>query len=320
MKAVVVTEYGGPEVLQATEVPEPHTGPGQIRVHVYAAAVNPADVSIRLGEVDDWFDDSVPRPLRPGMDMAGVVDEIGEDADTDLSVGDPVMGIVIPMDPSGGAYAEYVVLDPRQVTRAPAGASHVEAATVPMNGLTARQALDLLKLPVGSWIAITGAVGAVGGFAIELAKADGLNVIADAAPADTELVARLGADEVLPRGDDFAEAIRAAHPDGVDAVIDAALLGERIERAIRPGGQLATLRSAVDPRNTPLSDNADVVVREVVVPKYRLAQEKLNQLRDLVEQQRVSMRVADVYPAEKAADAHKRLEAGGVRGRLVLTF
>jgi NADPH:quinone reductase len=106
----------------------------------------------------------------------------------------------------------------------------------------------------------------------------------------------------------------------VDAVIDAALLGERIERAIRPGGQLATLRSAVDPRNTPLSDNADVVVREVVVPKYRLAQEKLNQLRDLVEQQRVSMRVADVYPAEKAADAHERLEAGGVRGRLVLTF
>jgi NADPH2:quinone reductase len=318
VKAVVVSEYGGPEVLRAAQVPEPHAGPGQLRVRVHAAAVNPADVSVRIGEVDDWFDERVPRPLRPGMDLAGVVDEIGDGTDTPLSLGDSVMGMVIPMDPSGGAYAEYVVLDPRQVTRTPAGLSHAEAATIPMNGLTARRALDMLELPAGALVAVTGAAGAVGGFAVQLAKVDGLYVVADAAPADIDLVTSLGADEVLPRGDRYAQEVLARHADGVDAIIDAALLGSRIAPAIRPGGQLATLGRA--DYSGAIAPSSSVVVREVVVPEYRLASDKLNRLRELAEQQRISARVADVYPAEKAADAHRRLEAGGVRGRLVLTF
>jgi NADPH:quinone reductase-like Zn-dependent oxidoreductase len=314
LKAVVVSEYGGPDVLRAVDVPEPHAGPGHIRVRVHTAAVNPADVSVRVGEVDDWFDDRVPRPLRPGMDLAGVVDEIGEGADTPLSRGDAVMGIVIPMDPSGGAYAEHVVLDPRQLTRRPAGLSDVEAATIPMNGLTARRALDLLDLPAGAWVAVTGAAGAVGGFAVELAKVDGLHVVADAAPGDVELVTGFGADQVLPRGDHFAEEVLARHPGGVDAVIDAAVLGNRIESAIRRGGQLATVGRGL------ISSSSDITVQHVAVPEYRLAVDKLDQLRALAEQRRISARVADVYPAEKAADAHRRLEAGGVRGRFVLTF
>jgi|KBSSwiStaDraftv2_1062776.scaffolds.fasta_scaffold01307_5 NADPH:quinone reductase-like Zn-dependent oxidoreductase len=320
MKAVVVSEYGGPDVLKAIEVSQPHAGPGQIRVHVRAAAVNPADVHIRTGEVHSWFDDVVPRPLRPGMDLAGFVDEIGEGAQTELSVGDAVMGMVIPMDPSGGSYAEYVALDPRQVTRTPAGFSLVEAATIPMNGLTARLALDLLALPSGTWVAVTGAAGAVGGFAIEIAKADGLHVIADAKPADTELIRRLGADEVLLRGDGYAREIRETHADGVDAVIDAALLGGRIEPAIRTRGQLATLRSAGQNGTTPLPGRADIVIHEVVVLEYRFARDKLDALRELAEAGRISARVADVYPTDGAAEAHRRLESGGVRGRLVLTF
>lgn len=320
MRAVVVSEYGAPEVLKVAEVNEPHAGPGQIRVNVRAAAVNPADIHIRTGEVDSWFNDAVPRPLRPGMDLAGVVDEVDGGAQTDLSVGEAVMGMVVPMDPTGGSYAEFVVLDPRQVTRAPAGLSLVEAATIPMNGLTARRALDLLALPIGAWVAITGAAGAVGGFAVELAKVDGLQVIADAKPADAELIRRFGADEVLPRGDDYAREIREAHADGVDAVIDTALLGGRIETAIRTGGHLATLRSPGEGGMTPLSDRADIVVHEVVVPEYRFARDKLETLRELAEAGRISARVADVYTAEKAAEAHRRLEAGGVRGRLVLTF
>jgi NADPH:quinone reductase-like Zn-dependent oxidoreductase len=314
VKAVVVSEYGGPEVLRAVEVPEPHAGPGQIRVRVHAATVNPADVSVRVGEVDDWFDDRVPRPLRPGMDLAGVVDEVGEGADTPLSHGDSVMGMVIPMDPTGGAYAEYVVLDPRQVSRSPAGLSDVEAATLPMNGLTARRALDLLDLPAGAWVAVTGAAGAVGGFAVELAKVDGLRVVADAAPGDVDLVTGFGADEVVPRGDGFAQEVLARHADGVDAVIDTALLGSGIESAIRTGGQLATLGRGL------VSSSGDIMVRQVAVPEYRFAADKLDQIRELAEQQRISARVAGVYPAEKAADAHRRLESGGVRGRLVLVF
>ncbi len=320
MKAVVVTEYGGPEVLKAVEVPEPHAGPGQIRVRVHAAAVNPADLHVRAGEVDEWFNDAVPRPLRPGMDLAGVVDEIGDNAETVISVGDSVMGMVIPMDPTGGAYAEYVVLDPRQITRAPKGRSLVEAATVPMNGLTARLALDLLGLPAGASVAVTGAAGAVGGFAVELAKSDGLRVVADAAPADVGLVTELGADEVLPRGNDYPRAIRASHPEGVEAVIDTALLGSGIAPAIRSGGQLATLRSAGQTGATTLAESPDVVVRAVLVPQYRFAHDKLDRLRELVEHHQLSPRVADVYPAEKAAEAHNRLQDGGIRGRLVLEF
>jgi NADPH2:quinone reductase len=320
VKAVAVTEYGGPEVLRLVDLPEPHAGPGQVRIRVHAAAVNPADTLLRIGDTDAALSGVVPRPYRPGMDLAGVIDEIGEETDTDLELGDRVMAMVIPIDASGGAYAEFVVLDSRQVSRSPEGARHVEAATVPMNGLTARLALDVLALPPGAWIAITGAAGAVGGYAVELAKADGLRVIADAAAADVDLVRGLGADEVVARGDGVADRILEVRPEGVDAVIDAAILGAQIEPAIRPGGQLAILRRPKERGTTPLSGRAGVHVRDVWVPEYRFATDKLEQLRLLVEKGKLSMRVAAVYPASEAAETHRRLEAGGVRGRLVLEF
>jgi NADPH:quinone reductase len=320
VKAVAVTEYGGPEVLRLVDLPEPHAGPGQVRIRVHAAAVNPADTLLRIGDTDEALSEVVPQPYRPGMDLAGVIDEIGEETDTDLELGDRVMAMVVPIDASGGAYAELVVLDSRQVSRSPEGARHVEAATVPMNGLTARLALDVLSLPPGAWIAITGAAGAVGGYAVELAKADGLRVIADAAAADVDLVRALGADEIVARGDGIADRILEVRPEGVDAVIDAAILGAQIEPAIRPGGQLAILRRPKERGTNPLSGRAGVHVRDVWVPEYRFATDKLEQLRLLVEEGKLSMRVAAVYPASEAAETHRRLEAGGVRGRLVLEF
>ncbi|WP_416959132.1 NADP-dependent oxidoreductase [Streptomyces sp. Agncl-13] len=320
MKAVAVTEYGGPEVLRLVDLPEPHAGPGQVRIRVHAAAVNPADTLLRIGDTDEALSEVVPRPYRPGMDLAGVIDEIGEETDTDLEPGDRVMAMVVPIDASGGAYAEFVVLDSRQVSRSPEGARHVEAATVPMNGLTARLALDVLSLPPGAWIAITGAAGAVGGYAVELAKADGLRVIADAAAVDVDLVRGLGADVVVARGDGIADRILEVRPEGVDAVIDTALLGAQVEPAIRLGGQLAILRGPKERGTKPLSGRAGVHVRDVWVPEYRFATDKLEQLRILVEEGKLSMRVAAVHPASEAAETHRRLEAGGVRGRLVLEF
>lgn len=320
MKAVVVTRYGGPEVLEPAEVPEPHAGPGQLRVRVRAAAVNPTDTLLRVGDTDKALGSAVPRPLRPGMDLAGVLDEIGEGAATGLRTGDRVMAMVIPVDPSGGAYAEYVVLYAAQVVAAPAGSSHAEAATLPMNGLTARRALDVLALPPGATLAVTGAAGAVGGYVVELGKADGLRVVADASEADTELVRRLGADLVVPRGDGLAGRLLEAVPGGVDAVVDTALLGAAIEPAIRPGGQVAPLRRPGTRGTGPLSGRPDLTVREVFVPEYRTATAKLDQLRVLAEKGELSMRVAAVYPASEVAEAHRVLEAGGVRGRLVLEF
>jgi NADPH:quinone reductase-like Zn-dependent oxidoreductase len=320
MKAVVLDGYGGPDMLRLADVPEPHAGPGEVRVRVRAAAVNPADVLFRVGDVDAALTSEVPRPLRPGMDIVGIVDEVGPGADTDLRPGDRAMAMVVPIDRSGGAYAEYVVLDARQVVRAPAGIGDAEAATVPMNGLTARRALDVLALPEGSWIAVTGAAGAVGGYAVEMAGADGLHVIADASPRDADLVRSLGADIVVTRGGGVAQRIRQERPEGVDAVIDAALLGPQIEPALRPGGQLAILRQPGERGTTALSGRVDVHVRDVWVPDYRFATDKLDELRARAEDGRLSLRVADVLDAGRAADAHRRLEAGGVRGRLVLTF
>jgi hypothetical protein len=152
-----------------------------------------------------------------------VLEEVGEGADTDLAVGEHVMAIVLPLGPRG-AYAEHVVVPVESVVRAPAGASDVEAATLPMNGLTARAALDALALERGQVLAVTGAAGAVGGYAVQLGKADGLEVVADAAPADEALVRALGAGTVLRRGTAFAAQVRERWPDGVDALIDTALM------------------------------------------------------------------------------------------------
>lgn len=321
MKAVVVTEYGGPEVLQQVDVDEPNPGRGQLRIRVRAATVNPADVLLRVGDIDDALRAStLSPPYRPGMEVAGLVDEIGPDTATDLAVGDRVMAIMMPIDDSGGAYAEYVVVDADQVTAAPAGSSHAEAATLPMNGLTARRALDVLNLSPGQTLAVTGAAGAVGGYVVQLARNDGLRVLADAGPSDEQLVSDLGADEVAPRGHDVGERIRRLHPEGVDAVVDAALQGDEVLPALRDGGQIAIVRRPGERGTSALHPERGITVRDVWVPDYTHATDKLDSLRVLAEQSKVTLRVAQTFPAADAAEAHRALEQGGVRGRLVLTF
>ena len=219
-----VTEWGGPDVLQVLDLPTPQAGPGQVRIRVYAAAVNPTDTLLRDGSRADALRD-VPPPFVPGMDAAGVLDQIGPGVQTSLQVGDPVMAIVLPAG-AHGAYAEQIVVPAESVVRAPQGASHAEAASLLMNAVTVRAALDALDLQPGQLLAVTGAAGAVGGFAVELAKADGLRVVADASPADEKLVTSLGADVVVPRGDDFGARVREVFPDGADGLVDGALLDE----------------------------------------------------------------------------------------------
>jgi NADPH2:quinone reductase len=321
MKAVVVTEYGGPDVLRLVDVPRPEAGPGQIRIRVHAATVNPADTVLRAGELAHVLEAGPLQPPHiPGMEAAGVVDQIGPGARTDLSVGDRVMAIVSPVEATGGAYAEHLVVAPDQVTRAPAGTTHAEAATLPMNGLTARLALDMLELGEGETIAVTGAAGAVGGYAVQLAKADGLYVIADAAERDQELVEELGADVVVTRGPDVGRHIRQFWPEGVAAVIDGSLQGVDVVPAIRDGGQLASVRSWLLQGVSGLGEERGIKVRAVHVGEYTHARDRLDGLRRLAEEGRLTLRVARTYPAAQAAQAHRDLEAGGVRGRLVLIF
>jgi len=153
------------------------------------------------------------------MEAAGIVDEVGSGVPDRPKEGDAVLAIVVPKA-SHGAYREQIVLDVRSVVHAPTGKTHPEAAILPMNGLTACQSLDLLKLSPGQVTAVTGAAGAYGGYVVQLAKAEGLTVIADASEKDEELVASLGADIVVRRGDDVASRIRRYFPRGVDGLAD----------------------------------------------------------------------------------------------------
>jgi NADPH2:quinone reductase len=312
MRAVGAMTYGGPEVLKVVDVPEVHAGSGQLRIRVHAAAVNPTDIFVRNGvraeqqKVD-------PPPYVPGMDAAGIVDEVGEGVTTGVRVGDAVIGMVLPKG-SHGAYREQIVLNARSVVHAPKGTTHVQACTLPMNGLTARRSLDLLGLKPGETIAVTGAAGAYGGYVIQLAKTEGLLVVADASEADEALVKSLGADIVVRRGNDVAARIRQHVPDGVHGLADGAVLNELVVPAVRDGGAFTAVRGF---KGTP---QRDIKFTTTFVREYDGEFEKLDRLRQLAEQGAIKLRVAETYPPERAGDAQRRLEAGGTRGRLVIQF
>jgi NADPH2:quinone reductase len=316
MRAVAVTEFGGPEALHVVEVPEVHAGPGEVRVAVRAATVNPTDVGVRSGLYARLAGTPPQWPAVPGMDVAGVVDEVGPGTDGRLAVGDRVMAIVLPSG-SHGAYREQVALPAASVVAAPSGVDDATASTLPMNGLTARLALDEMALRPGAVVAVTGAAGSFGGYLVELAKAEGLTVVADASDADVELVRSLGADVVLPRGEGFAAAVRERYPDGVDGLADGALLGALALPAVRDGGVVITVRGyRGDDAEQELARGLRVV--PVFVRDYALNTAALERLREQAEAGEVTLRVADVVPAADATEAHRRMEAGGVRGRLVL--
>jgi NADPH2:quinone reductase len=312
VRAIGVTEFGGPEVLHFVDLPDPAAGPGEVRIRVHAAVVNPTDTGLRSGARADMLRDVSP-PYVPGMDVAGVLDQLGPGTATDLRAGEHVMAIVAPRGSHGG-YSELVVVPAESVVRVPAGASDAEAATLPMNGLTTVQALDLLGLEPGQTLAVTGAAGAVGGYAVQLGRAAGLRVIADASGQDEQLVKDLGADLVVRRGAEFADRVREAVPGGADGLIDAALLNELAVPAVRDGGRIATVRGF---RGDTIRG---ITFHPVTVRSYAREHAKLDRLRRQAEAGQVTLRVARVLPAGRAAEAHRILEAGGTRGRLVLGF
>lgn len=185
-----------------------------------------------------------------------------------------------------------------------------------MNGLTAWRALQVLDLRPGDTVAVTGAVGAVGGYVLTLASQVGLRVIADAAEADGDAVRALGATEIVPRGPGVAAAIREAVPAGVDGLIDASVQGPAVLlAAIRAGGRYASVRSGGEPHTERGITLHPVRVTELMGDRALLAEVA----RRLAEGP-VRPRVAHTYAPEQVAEAHRALEAGGLRGRLVLEF
>jgi NADPH:quinone reductase-like Zn-dependent oxidoreductase len=300
---------GGPEVVRVVEREVREPGPGEVRLGVSAAAVNPTDIGLRERGAE-----GLPPPWVPGMDAAGVVESVGAGVEH-LAVGDEVMAAVAPRRPEGGAQAELVVVPAASVVPVPDGMPADRAATLPMNGLTALHGLDLLALPEGQTLLVTGGAGLLASYVIPTAKQRGLRVLADASPADEELVRGFGADVVLPRGDGLVAAVRSEAPEGVDAVYDTALLRRSVFPAIREGGALAVVR-------TWDGDDVEHGIRIEKVQVWTVLERTdwLREVRQLAQDGVLAPRVAATYPPEAAADAQRRMEAGGLRGRAVVVF
>jgi NADPH:quinone reductase len=308
-RAVAVTRPGGVEVLQVVERPVREPGPGEVRLAVRAAAVNPTDIGLRERGAE-----GLEPPWVPGMDAGGAVESVGDGVEG-FAVGDPVMAAVSPSRPDGGAQAELVVVPAASVVAIPEGATTEQASTLPMNGLTAMLGLELLDLRAGQTLAVSGGAGLLASYAIPLAKARDLRVLADAKPEDEELVRGFGADVVLPRGGGFPLAVREQVPGGVDGFLDTALLGRSAFPAIRDGGAIAAVRSWNDGE-----PERGIEIRQVWVRTVLERTDWLEQLRELASQGTLQLRVAATYPPEDAAEAHRLMEAGGLRGRAVIVF
>lgn len=312
MRAVGFTRYGGPEVMEVVELPDPEPAPGEVRVRVRAATVNPTDIGMRSGRQAATLDKLDP-PYVPGMELAGTVDAVGDTVEG-WQLGDRVLGITLPMRTGRGGQSELTVVPADSVVRVPDGVSLEQAATLPMNGLTTRRALDLLALSRGQALVVTGAAGAVGGYAVQLGAAEGLRVIAVSAAGDEALARELGASEFVPRDGDVVAAIRRLAPNGADAAIDAAVIGRPLLGALKDGGAIACVR-AFDGE-----PERGITVHQVRVSDYAHNQAALQSLTDMVASGKLTLRVAEEVPPERAGDAQARLDKGGVRGRLVIVF
>jgi NADPH:quinone reductase-like Zn-dependent oxidoreductase len=297
MKAVRFSRFGGPEVLEIVDLPDPHPGPGQVRIAVRAAGVNASDWKKREGLMDP----ELPQTL--GYEAAGVVDELG-DGVTGVAVGDRVFGL----SPDGAAQAELAVLS--WYAPIPSSLDFAGAAALPAAVETATRALDQLGVPSGRLLLINGASGSVGSAAVQLAVARGARVIGTASPANHDYLRSLGAEPVA-YGAGMAERVRALAPGGVDLALDVAgsgVLPELIELA-GGAGHVLTVADFTGAQKYGVRFSRGDSGR---------ALHALAGIGELIESGRFSLPVAQTFPLADVAEAQRVSEHGHVRGKLVL--
>jgi NADPH:quinone reductase-like Zn-dependent oxidoreductase len=297
MKAVQFSRFGGPEVLELVELEEPHPGPGQVRILVRAAGVNPVDWKVRSGAMGGDL------PRRTGVEVAGIVDELGEDV-SDVAVGDRVFGST-----AGGA-AQFAVSSFYAVM--PPSLDFVAAAALPVAVETAVRTLDLLGVGPGQTLVINGASGSVGITAVQFARERGARVIGTAGPANQDYVRSFGG-EPTTYGDGLVERVRALAPDGVDRALDAA-----------GGGALPALveLTGSPDRVVTIADYAGAQATGVRFSGGMGEERAWSALRDaaaLVEAGRLTVPVAQTFPLADVAEAQRVSETGHPQGKLVLT-
>jgi NADPH:quinone reductase-like Zn-dependent oxidoreductase len=296
MQAVVIRETGGPEVLQLEDVDTPELGDGEVLVQIAATTVNPVDWKIRRERAQDF-------PLILGYDMSGTVTESLADG---ISEGDAVFG-----RPASGGYAQYSTGDPAHIARKPDGVSHEQAATIPVAGGTAWEALfDHGGLEAGQTALISGASGGVGHFAVQFAKHAGARVIGTASGRNRDFVFGLGADEFV----DYTEQDVADAVSDVDIVIDTVggTTTESLVPTLREGGILVTIAGS-PPEEAAAERGARTVVFSATPTTEMLAQ-----IADLVASGEVRPEISEVLPLSEVQRAHELSEAGHARGKIVL--
>ncbi|MFI7438840.1 NADP-dependent oxidoreductase [Nonomuraea indica] len=305
MRAVIQNSFGGPEVLQVVEVERPTPLSGEVLVRVRASALNPVDAAVRSGAYPLLGEP----PFGVGWDISGVVEEAAPGAR--YKVGDEVFGM--PFFPRAATgYAEYVATPSRQVALKPAALDHVHAAALPLAGLTAWQGLvDAAKVGEGDRVLVHRAAGGVGHLAVQIAKARGAYVIALASAGKHEFVRSLGADEVIDyQAVDFTEAVR-----DVDVVLDSNAQGDRSLAVLRPGGVLVSI---MEHWNAELAGRVEAAGRRFAGVSVEPDYVALEAMAELVDAGRLRPHVEQTFPLEEAGKAHEVLEAGQVRGKLVL--
>ncbi|MEV7089996.1 NADP-dependent oxidoreductase [Streptomyces sp. NPDC093085] len=305
MKAISYRRYGGPDVLEYGERPEPKLGPDSVLVEVRAAAVNPVDWKCREGYLDGILDAVLP--VIPCWDLAGVVVRPGA-AVTEFAAGDEVIGYVREDFLARGTCAQYVAAPVRTLAHKPRSLGFPEAAALPLAGLTAYQVLHrVLRVRPGETVLVHTATGAVGSLAVQLARHLGARVIGAARAAGQEHIRARGGEPVT-YGDDLTAQVRALVPDGVDAAFDT--IGGDILRTtptmLAPGGRLASI---ADSGVTDLGGSYAFV---------RPDPADLAELAGLAEQGVLTADVARTFPLEQAADAFRHAEAGGTGGKVVI--
>jgi NADPH:quinone reductase-like Zn-dependent oxidoreductase len=309
MKAVRFHEYGDPGVLRYEDVDRPHPGAGEVRVRVAATSFNSVDGNIRGGFMRGPI--PVVLPHTPGLDVAGTVDALGEGVDG-IAVGDDVIGF-LPMDGDGAA-AEYVLAPAESLARAPRSVPLADAAAVPVVGLTAYQALfDHGRLTAGQRVLVNGAGGAVGGYAVQLAKNAGAHVIATAAPRSSEAVTSAGADEVV---DHTTTDVTAAVTEPVDialnlAPVDPAELAALVT-LVRPGGVVVNTTVWMP---APGDEERDVRGIDLYV---RSDADQLTKLVALIDGGELRVAVAERVPLAELPALHARAAEGAVHGKVVV--
>jgi NADPH:quinone reductase-like Zn-dependent oxidoreductase len=297
MKALQFREYGGPEVLTVAEAPEPHAGPGQVRIQVKAASVNPVDWKILSGAMTQ--DRTLDGPAYLGNDAAGVVDEVGEGV-SDVAVGDDVFGL------GAATQAELAVL--RAFARKPSSLDWSVAAAAGVAAETAIRALDLLGVTRGTTVLIDGGAGGVGAVAVQVAVARGATVIATASEANQGYLQEIRATGVL-YGEGMTDRVRAAAPGGVDAVLDVAgktPLADLVGLVPEPSQVVTIANFGVGDSGVRLTTGGEGDPTAAMAEAARLLEQN-----DLVIK-------VQTFPLERAAEAYTISRQGHVRGKLVL--